>query len=148
MENNLCKYCGLSEQPDKESFGLNKILDKARSRKAVYRCSKKPMCLFNSLLKDVSRKATKEDYLLWLEGFLKNKGEITHVYDYPINMTDFIFIEKDFYMSPLYGAQSIGLIIKKGVKCLGGDKGHNELYYMDNFSQKGDFVPIYSDLSF
>lgn len=128
---------------------LKAIYEKAIAEKEAKDCVKNPLCLFHLSIKDVSRKATKKDYTLWLEGFLKNGGKITHTYDYPIKMEDFIVIEKDFKLFPLHGAQSIGLIIKEGVKRINGIKdhrGHNELYFMDDYSNIGNFIPMHSDI--
>jgi len=139
---------------------LNKILMDARNKNEsknneynerikIYELERKNrLAVFNNLLRGKMRLASKNDYLLWLSGFLERGGIITHVYDYPLDLRDWKVIEFDFKISPLYGSQSLNLIVKKSVKFNGGDPGHSNLYFMDDYSMIGTLIPIYSDIIF
>lgn len=102
------------------------------------------------LLQGKIHPATTEDYKRWLRGFLAKGGKISHVYDYPMSQTisEWFVAFKDFEISPLYGASSVYIIVQSGVRFLGGNLGHSGLYFMDEYTQNGGFVPIYSDLKY
>lgn len=103
---------------------------------------------FNGLLQHKIKIATKNDYCKWLCGFMSGGGEISHVYDYEMNLKSWFVVESDFEISPLYGSYSVNLIVQKGVKLIRGDKGHSNLYFMDDYSTSGEFVPVYIDIKF
>lgn len=107
---------------------------------------------FYGLLHHKMRIATKNDYSTWLCGFMNGGGKISHVYDhkmnYKTNLKSWFVVESDFEISPLYGAYSLNLIVQKGVKLIRGDRGHSNLYFMDDFSISGKFIPIYIDIEF
>ena len=102
---------------------------------------------FSNNMSGKMRPANKADYIVWLMGYLKNGGKITHVYDYKMQLDSWYVVLLDFTISPLYGAEHKNLIIKKGVKLKGGTEGHNRIYFMDDFKTH-DIVPIYSDTEF
>ncbi|MBA7716890.1 hypothetical protein ES703_125974 [subsurface metagenome] len=96
------------------------------------------------------RQARVEDYKNWLAGFLAMDNKPTHCYDYPLErgLDEWKVALSDFQIVPLFGANSLQIIIPKGIKFLGGELGHNNLYLMDGFSCLGGWVPIYSDIHF
>lgn len=96
------------------------------------------------------RQAKVKDYKNWLAGFLERGGKPTHCYDYPLErgMEEWKVALSDFQIVPLFGADSLDIIIPKGIKFLGGELGHTNLYFMDGFSHAGSWVPIYSDIHF
>ena len=100
-------------------------------------------------LKDKSRSATIEEYKKWLHGFIKNGGEPTHSYDRPFDETIFL-ATRDFKAYPLFGSQSIGIIVPENVKFLGGELGHSNLYFMDRFKHRGvtGWIPVYNNITF
>lgn len=104
----------------------------------------------NTLLEGKISSAKKEDYIIWLEGYVKDGNLPTHSYNYPMSrvIDDFFVARDDFEMSPLYGADSISVIVPEGIRFLGGELGHNNLYFMEGHKNKGGFVPVYSDISF
>lgn len=99
------------------------------------------------------RPAKISEYVSWVNGYLKQGGKITHDYDYPIErvLKDIFVAESDFYIQPLRGSESVGIIVPKGIKFL-GDKnnlGHINLYLEDEFitlSSVFAFVPRYLNI--
>lgn len=96
------------------------------------------------------RQAKVKDYKIWLAGFLGKGGEPTNCYDYPMErgMEDWKITYSDFQIVLLFGADSLNIIVPKGIKFLGGELGHSNLYLMDDFSCMGGWVPVYSDIHF
>ena len=104
----------------------------------------------NKLFRGKLRQAKVKDYKNWLAGFLEKGGKPTHCYDYPLEggMEDWKTACSDFRIIPLFGADSLNIIVPKGIEFLGGELGHNNLYFMDGFSCLDGWVPIYSDIHF
>lgn len=96
------------------------------------------------------RPAKVKDYKAWLAGFLEKGNKPTNCYDYPMErgLDDWKIACSDFQIVPLFGTDSLNIIIPKGIKFLGGELGHNNLYFMDGFHCMGGWVPIYSDIHF
>jgi hypothetical protein len=94
------------------------------------------------------RKATKEDYIPWLKGFVE-KGGVPVPTQEPFNKEysrdkyGFVsFYDPTFYVAEsdlvfparLYGWRAqISIIIPEGIRVEKGDWGHNEFYFMDGF---------------
>lgn len=89
------------------------------------------------------RKATPRDYSLWLDGFLAHGGNVTNTYPYDMP-PDFFVATKNIKITDLYGSSSIGVIVPEGIEVSYDDKGHNNIYYMNN-SFAPDWVPLYTD---
>ena len=102
------------------------------------------------LLRWKVRQAKVWDYKEWLAGYLEKGKKPTHYYNYPMkrSLDEWRVALHDFEIVPLFGANALCIIVAKGVKCKGGELGHSHLYFMDDFSQVGDFVPVYSDIAF
>lgn len=98
------------------------------------------------LLLGKTTQASKEDYEAWLAGYINNGGEITHTYDYSWSDRNWCLAVRDFRISPLCGSDALYIIVKSGVKLLGGDLGHSEVYLMDGFKLLGSWVPTYEDI--
>lgn len=98
--------------------------------------------LMSKSLKD----ATLRQYLEWLEGYTGNGGKITHCYDYPFRIGGFEVATSDIVVRYVCGAGSKNIIVPQNVKCTIDCIGHNNIYYMSDFSQVGDWVPIYNDI--
>jgi hypothetical protein len=94
------------------------------------------------------RKAKSRDYKKWLKGHLENGGEITHKYPYSFSrLSDQYYVAKsNFRISPLYGAGSIYIIVPKNVNFLGGEVGHNTLFFKKDYTRKGGSVNSFSDI--
>jgi len=101
-----------------------------------------------SLLEGKIVPARPKDYRKWLKGFVAKGGKITNVYDYPISsdLSDWFVAHRAFEISPLFGASSINIIAQEGVELLGGELGHNEIYFLDNYEHMGSNVPTYTDM--
>ena len=89
------------------------------------------------------RKAAPRDYSLWLDGFLAHGGNVTNTYTYDMP-PDFFVATKNIKITDLYGSSSIGVIVPEGIEVSYDDKGHNNIYYMNN-SFAPDWVPLYTD---
>ena len=100
------------------------------------------------LLDKVLVPASKSDYEAWLKGFIEAGGTPTHTYDYNIHLRDWYAAIIDFEICPMYGANSINIIAREGVKFLGGERGHCNIYLMDKFVSYGHFIPVYKDIRF
>lgn len=94
-----------------------------------------------------TRSANIEDYKKWFAGFLQNGGMPTGYYDEPFEPRDkWLVVEDDFELVPLYGTNSLDIIVLKGARFKGGQLGHTNLYFMGGFVNKGGNVPFYSDV--
>jgi len=91
--------------------------------------------------KEYLRKATKKDYLTWIE---HRESSFTHEYNY--NFNDFYVAVKDFYMIPFFGSSSLNIIISQNIKVTCPNSGHNKLYFMDERKEKPSWIPNYLDL--
>lgn len=84
-------------------------------------------------------------YSEWLRGHLNGGGHITHVYNR--NHGGAWFAHSDFTVTPLYGAQSVSIIVPAGINvATPNGAGHINIYYMDGFSVNSNFVPLYDDV--
>lgn len=104
--------------------------------------------LFNKEIVPYIIRATIEEYMDWVRGYIENGGKPTHYYDYPFSQESFVIAKHNFTMMPRYGAKSINIIVPKGVYVMGKDIGHSNLYFMDGYRQVGGNVPIYEDMKF
>ena len=92
------------------------------------------------------RQARSRDYSDWLKGYMEAGGEPTYAHDYRLP-SDFYVATAGFKMMPLYGAQSIHVIVPTGIEIdVSGGLGHCNLFFMDGFRCLGSWVPVYSDL--
>lgn len=141
---------------------LNTLLDETRIVERIRKAERKAECreregeyqkrvkqadkLFGGKL----RQARVEDYKNWLAGFLEKGGKPTNCYEYPMEpgLDDWKVALNDFQISPLFGTESLNIIVPSGIKFLGGELGHNNLYFMDGFSCFGGWAPVYSDIHF
>lgn len=87
-------------------------------------------------------------YIEWLRGHVANGGRITHAYDYPFSRWGFLTAKRHFTTDGECGSQAVAIIAPSGVRHLGGNLGHNKLYFMDGFEQRGGLVPVYADPEF
>lgn len=88
-----------------------------------------------------TRSATPDDYGRWLEKYFASGGEPTHFYDYTMP-NSFRIAVMSFVLTPLYGANSLEIIVPASVQ-VSGAPGHTKVYRMDD--PQARFVPIYSD---
>lgn len=167
----LCKEMEAGEQKERKlkakldemvvmEKGTRAMIEKEikRSRENTFRAraervmekSRKMRLRVQGLLKGKTRPAKVEDYKKWLAGFMKKGSESTHFYNYPMkgSLDDWLVATADFELVPLYGANSLHIIVLNGVKFKGGDLGHTELYFMDRFEKQASWVPVYTDIEF
>ena len=109
---------------------------------------KKRYTRFNELTRNKLVGARIEDYVAWLEGYIKNGNLPTHSNDYPMSRVigEFFIATNDIEISALYGTSAINIIVPEKVKFLGGELGHNNIYLLDGYKHLGYFVPLYSDI--
>ena len=100
------------------------------------------------LLQGKTIRASKRGYEKWLAGYMSQGGKPTHSYDYDMPEDRWVIAIKDFQIEPLHGSDSLQIIVKSGVIFKGGDLGHTNLYFMDDFKLMGGWVPVYSDIKF
>lgn len=102
------------------------------------------------LFKGKIHSTTIDDYKKWLKGYLQNGGIPTHSYDYPITrvIDGWYIANANFSILPLFGSNSISVIVPNRVTFRGENLGHNQLYLMDGYINIGNFVPIYNDIHF
>jgi len=88
------------------------------------------------------------DYIKWMKGYLEKGGKPTHHHDsnMPWGRGGFLVAKCDFELDGECGANACNIIVPEGVKFLGGDMGHCNLYFMEDFSVKGGCVPTYNDM--
>ncbi len=94
------------------------------------------------------RRASVEDYRRWLIGYLENDGKITHVYDYQFGSWEWYIASDGLVVYPLYGVQSVNIIVPEGVEIEVKGTSHNAIYYMDGFKKNDCIVPDFSDIKF
>lgn len=78
------------------------------------------------------------DYRVWLDGYKENGGEIFESVP-PLkkdDFTNFRIVEDEIYLKPLYGSNSLELLVlaQGRVNFLGTGSGHSKIYYMDGFT--------------
>ena len=94
------------------------------------------------------RGANRADYTQWLEGFVDAGNTPTHYYSYPFSRWNSFYVaKKDFELVPLYGADSINIIVPEGITILGGSRGHNNIFCYNGYKHRGT-VPVFSDTVF
>lgn len=77
----------------------------------------------------VAKPATPAEIKAWEDG-----AQGSYLKEVKIMRNDIYFIDKDVILPPLYGANSVSVIVAAGVKIYGVDKwSHNNIYYMDGF---------------
>jgi hypothetical protein len=81
----------------------------------------------------IAKPATEAEIVAWETG-----AKDSYLKEVKINRHNVYFIDKDVVIPPLSGADSISLIIEKGVKVHGSkNRSHNSIYYMDGFRTDG-----------
>lgn len=100
------------------------------------------------LLQGKTVRASKRDYEKWLAGYLSQGGKPTHSYNYDMPEDRWFVATKDFQIEALHGSDSLQIIVKSGVIFEGGELGHTNLYFMDDFKLMGGWVPVYSNIKF
>lgn len=137
-------------------MGLQKVLDVARQEQRARdlenevkrreaeakECGGKKLAHFLNL-----RPASAKDYLLWLEGYIKNGGRPSHVYDYPFSRWEWYVATRSIEPVAAYGSGAINIIIPAGISVGIGDWGHCNLFYIDGYRACG-IVPIFKDTNF
>lgn len=90
-------------------------------------------------------------YVRWLQRYVRNGGQITHVYDYPYDRAGFLLAVRDFRLGGECGSRARPVVVPSTVRFLGGDLGHCNLYFEadDTGDAHGSlWVPVYSDPMF
>ena len=87
-------------------------------------------------------------YVDWLRGYIAAGGKPTHCYDYHYS-SRFYVAKGDFTTGGECGAFARDVLVPEGVRHLGGDLGHNKLFFFDGFQTPTPrWVPIYCDTEF
>ena len=93
-------------------------------------------------------------YEKWLNGYLEKGGKITHWYNHSTEMESsrWIIFERSTSFGDGSQPSDINIIALEGVKISivnsssGEPLGPNSIFFMDNFTHKGNWVPIFMDL--
>jgi hypothetical protein len=93
----------------------------------------------------VLRPATLDEYLTWLRAWLDAGNQPTHAYDYPWSRRTWLTATRDFRLGGECGVYAVNILVPPGIQRVGGELGHNELYFMDGPEQRGRMVPVFSD---
>lgn len=81
----------------------------------------------------IAKPATEKEISKWEEGAKDSYSKVPK-----LNQRNTFFVDKDVIVPPLYGAQSISVIVAPGVKTFGLDEwSHNSIYFMDGFRKLG-----------
>jgi len=81
----------------------------------------------------VAKPATPAEIKAWETG-----AKDTHLKEVKIRNRNVYFVDRDVVVPPLYGADSISIIVGPGVRIFGIDKwSHNSIYYMDGYRMDG-----------
>jgi hypothetical protein len=109
----------------------------------------------NRAIKKHLRRGDSSDYFQFLDAYIEAGGKPSHHYDYDCG-NDIYVATNVCKIFPLYGADSIMVIMMPGCRIIEGDyrsrplqgwNGHNNFYSYDNIlNQKyATWVPTYSD---
>jgi hypothetical protein len=129
------------EERIKDAVSMTRMYLKIEENKAKRRTR-----TFQAKCSPYLRKALPYEYSVWITGFIKAEGKPTHSYNY--GMPDkFLVANDNFTLCPEYGSGSRNIIVPVGIKVefKRSNVGHNNLYFMDEFKQIGDWVPVYKD---
>lgn len=92
------------------------------------------------------RDASPSDYQVWMDGFLKKGGKVTHRYDYKMPK-EFKVATSDFDLPAWYGAMAVSVIVPAGINVRYKNLGHNNIYKMSDFSSDGHgWIPAYRNI--
>lgn len=99
----------------------------------------------------IIRPAKEDDYIEWLDGYIKKGGSPNYGLSYPMawELDHWFVLKDDLIMVPLYGKDAIYIIIPSGINVFGDDYGQCKLYFMDSFTHRYNgekYVPYYSDI--
>jgi hypothetical protein len=100
--------------------------------------------------------ATLDQYLAWLDGYVKRGAIPTHFYNYPFSGFTFALSNIMVNSDTEYGANSRSIVVSAGLRVActrpGGrfdGWGHSSLFLMDGFTVVGsDWIPVYSNPEF
>lgn len=97
---------------------------------------------------DDFRPATLAEYRDWLREWLRNGYKPTRYLDRPFNTAGMVVAVQDFFLRGAYGANSVKILVPKGVTYRGGEPGHCTVYLPGGETARGHFsanVPLYND---
>lgn len=81
----------------------------------------------------IAKPATPAEIRMW-----ENGAKDAYLKEVKIPNRDVYFVDVDVIIPPLHGADSISVLVAKGVRVFGADKwSHNAIYYMDGFRADG-----------
>lgn len=106
---------------------------------------------------DTTQPASVEDYVLWLQGYVRRGGKPTHFYDYPFGQVGFRYADSRLTVDSdyEYGSSLRRIIVAKNVTTERtnpagpfGGWAHTKCYFMHGFRTNDSSVPVYSDPEF
>jgi len=104
---------------------------------------------------DLLMPATITIYKRWLCAYLNMGGKLTHYYNYTFQHVEdqwFYAISDIKISAPLYGSDSINIIIPENVRAFGSDLGHIVLYLegrpLGKSIRGSKIVPLFNNIEF
>lgn len=116
-----------------------------KDREKVLKDRKKNRGVPREVLSSV-RKASKSEYKKWLKGFLEEGGEIRYDRNREFD-DDYFFALRDFELPHLTGSSSLKIIVPKHVEVEYDDRGHNELFFMEDYTMDAAGAEGFTDLT-
>ena len=118
---------------EKRAYNAKKRKYEAENRK--YEAEREAILkMANIQIQTYLRAGYSSDYFEFLDAYVEAGGSPTHHYEYDLRQEIYI-AEKACKIFPLYGAQSIMVIMKPGCTIINGDTGttcgHNSFYIFD-----------------
>lgn len=98
---------------------------------------------------DVFRTATLDNYLAWLEAWVRAGNMPTRYEDHPFgSYGTWLLAQRDFVTGGETGALRVSIIVPPGIDHASGPLGHNTLYYLDGPDLVGHRAPVFNDPEF
>lgn len=94
------------------------------------------------------RGAHPHEWQRFLRGWCQAGNQPSHRYDYPFARARFTVADADFVTRAAFGSAAQHILVSAGVRWLGGDLGHTQLYFLADFRVSctgSPWVPEYSD---
>jgi len=72
---------------------------------------------------------TVERYASWVRAFVRSGGKIAYATDGSFPSSRFLLAKRDFAVAGECGSNAREILVPAGIRFLGGDMGHNVLYF-------------------
>lgn len=90
---------------------------------------------------------TVAEYAAFVVGYLKGGGTISYARDRALRTGRYYTALRSFTLPPLFGAQSINVLVPEGVTVVRGGRGHSAVLYMDGYRLDGAGLEMFADVA-